>query len=169
MPVYLLNSEMQTARDIEQGKVLNQKQEKHVRYECFSCRRILTPFWHSKRVLLRKSTACSYPTKLKSMQKVRKIFTSGEQKRGRCGGSQRISFRSGVKLEFRFNRKFLVWNIDYNIFLDENNKPEPSPTTESKPGINLWWSLKLRNWGTQSIDHGIWEAGSPAEHQGSYR
>lgn len=84
-------------------------------------------------VLFRKSTACSYPTKLKSMQKVRKIFISGEQKQGRCGGSQRISFRSGVKLEFRFNRKFLVWNIDHNIFLDENNKPEPSHAAETKP------------------------------------
>lgn len=26
------------------------------------------------------------------------------------------------------------------VFLDENNKSEPSPTAETKPGLNLWWS-----------------------------
>lgn len=93
-------------------------------------------------MLARKSTACSSHIRLKSMQKVRKICTSGQQKQGRCAGSQRISFGSEVKMEFRFNRKFLSSKQTITIFSDENNKPEPLPTAETKPGLDLWWSLK---------------------------
>lgn len=74
-----------------------------------------------------------------------RFFKNWEQKQGRCGGSQRISFRSGVTLEFWFNRKFLDWNIDHNVFLDENKKHEPSPKAETKCKINLCWSRSLRS------------------------
>lgn len=71
------------------------------------------------------------------MQKVRKILRSQEQKQGRCGGSQRISFRSRVKMGVQILQEIFSLKQTITVFLDENNKSEPSPTAETKPGLNL--------------------------------
>lgn len=87
--------------------------------------------------MVRKQHTLFLPYQTEIMQKVRKILRSQEQKQGRCGGSQRISFRSRVKMGVQILQEIFSLKQTITVFLDENNKSEPSPTAETKPGLNL--------------------------------